>query len=82
MKKHIITFALLLAGLSAGAQEWQDAYLFSQNSYGGTARSIGLGNAMTALGGDPGSLTFNPAGSSVSSYSQFEFTNGLSIASA
>ena len=82
MKKHIIIFALLLAGLSAGAQEWQDAYLFSQNSYGGTARSIGLGNAMTALGGDPGSLTFNPAGSSVSSYSQFEFTNGLSIASA
>ena len=73
---------MLLAGITAGAQEWQDAYLFSQNSYGGTARSIGLGNAMTALGGDPGSLTFNPAGSAVSSYSQFEFTNGLSISSA
>ena len=82
MKKYIITLSLLLAGIAAGAQEWQDAYLFSQNNYGGTARSIGLGNAMTALGGDPGSLTFNPAGSAVSSYSQFEFTNGLSIASA
>ena len=73
---------MLLAGIAAGAQEWQDAYLFSQNSYGGTARSIGMGNAMTALGGDPGSLTFNPAGSAVSSYSQFEFTSGLSISSA
>ena len=82
MKRYIITFSLLLAGIAAGAQEWQDAYLFSQNNYGGTARSIGLGNAMTALGGDPGSLTFNPAGSAVSSYSQFEFTNGLSISSA
>ena len=73
---------MLLAGIAAGAQEWQDAYLFSQNNYGGTARSIGLGNAMTALGGDPGSLTFNPAGSAVSSYSQFEFTSGLSISNA
>ena len=82
MKRYIITFSLLLAGIAAGAQEWQDAYLFSQNNYGGTARSIGMGNAMTALGGDPGSLTFNPAGSAVSSYSQFEFTNGLSISSA
>lgn len=72
----------MLAGIAAGAQEWQDAYLFSQNNYGGTARSIGLGNAMTALGGDPGSLTFNPAGSAVSSYSQFEFTNGFSISSS
>lgn len=72
---------MLLAGIAAGAQEWQDAYLFSQNNYGGTARSIGMGNAMTALGGDPGSLTFNPAGSSVASYSQFEITSGLSISS-
>ena len=82
MKKYIITFSLLLAGIAAGAQEWQDAYLFSQNNYGGTARSIGMGNAMTALGGDPGSLTFNPAGSSVASYSQLEFTSGLSISNA
>ena len=72
---------MLLAGISAGAQEWEDAYLFSQNNYGGTARSIGMGNAMTALGGDPGSLTFNPAGSSVASYSQFMITSGLSVSS-
>ena len=73
---------MLLAGLTAEAQVWQDAYLFSQNDYGGTARSIALGNAMTALGGDAGSLTFNPAGSSVASYSQFMLTAGGSLSYA
>lgn len=71
---------MLLAGVSAFGQGWQDAYLFSQNEYGGTARSAAMGNAVTALGGDPGTIGINPAGSSVSSYSQFMFTSGLSIA--
>ena len=70
---------MLLAGVSAFGQGWQDAYLFSQNEYGGTARSMALGNAVTALGGDPGTIGINPAGSSVNSYSQFMFTSGLSI---
>lgn len=70
---------MLLAGVSAFGQGWQDAYLFSQNEYGGTARSAAMGNAVTALGGDPGTIGINPAGSSVSSYSQFMFTSGLSI---
>ena len=34
---------------------------------------------MTAVGGDLGSLTFNPAGSAVASYSQFTITPGLSF---
>lgn len=71
---------MLLAGATASAQGWQDAYLFSQNEYGGTARSMALGNAVTALGGDAGTIGINPAGSSVSSYSQFMFTSGLSFA--
>lgn len=71
---------MLLAGVSAFGQGWQDAYLFSQNEYGGTARSAALGNAVTALGGDPGTIGINPAGSSVASYSQFMTTAGLSIA--
>lgn len=80
MKKYLIILPLLLAGASAFGQGWQDAYLFSQNEYGGTARSMALGNAVTALGGDPGTIGINPAGSSVNSYSQFMFTSGLSFA--
>ena len=65
--------------LQAGAQGWTDALNFSDNDYLGTARSVGMGNAMTAVGGDLGSLTFNPAGSAVASYSQFTITPGLSF---
>lgn len=76
---------LLLAGaaaLPAAAQGWYDAYLFSQNHYGGTARSAAMGNAMTAVGGDPGSIGINPAGSAVSSYSQVFITPGYTLSSA
>ena len=78
--KKILTFAFLLTlALQAGAQGWTDALNFSDNDYLGTARSVGMGNAMTAVGGDLGSLTFNPAGSAVASYSQFTITPGLSV---
>lgn len=80
MKKYLIILALFLVGTGAFAQGWEDAYLFAQNEYGGTARSMALGNAVTALGGDAGTIGINPAGSSVNSYSQFMFTSGLSIA--
>lgn len=78
--KRIIAFvtgAALCFG--AAAQSWDEALLFSENEYGGTARSIGMGNAVTAVGGDIGSLTFNPAGSAVASYSQFTLTPGLTL---
>ena len=78
--KKILTFAFLLSlALHAGAQGWTDALTFSENDYLGTARSVGMGNAMTAIGGDLGSLTFNPAGSAVASYTQFTITPGLSF---
>lgn len=80
--KKIFTIALLAsAALTAGAQSVGDAYLFSQNQYAGTARSIGMGNAMTAVGGDLGSIVFNPAGSAVAGYSQFAITPNITISS-
>ena len=65
--KRIYTLVLSLVAFaaSAGAQSMYDALTLSENNYNGTARSIALGNAMTAVGGDLGSLTLNPAGSSV-----------------
>ena len=78
--KKVICFVLgATLAVAAGAQTWQDALLFSENNYSGTARGVGMGNALTAIGGDPGSLTFNPAGSAVASYSQFVITPGLTF---
>lgn len=56
-----------------------DALTFSQNNYYGTARSIGMGNAMTAVGGDLGSIGINPAGSAVYNYSQFTLSPNLTV---
>ena len=56
-----------------------DALTFSKNNYYGTARSIGMGNAMTAVGGDLGSIGINPAGSAVAGYSQFTITPNLTV---
>ena len=80
--KRFFTIALLAsAALTAGAQSVGDAYLYSQNQYSGTARSVGMGNAMTAVGGDLGSIVFNPAGSAVAGYSQFSITPDVTISS-
>jgi len=82
MKKIILfTLASTLA-LAASAQSWQDALLFSENEYAGTARSVAMGNALTAVGGDLGSIGLNPAGSAVAGYSQFTLSPGLSLAVA
>ena len=53
MKKiSIIILTSLAVCLSAHAQSMYDAYTFSENNYMGTAKSVGLANAVTALGGD------------------------------
>lgn len=70
---------VVLAALNAGAQTMYDGLNFSENNYYGTARSIGMGNAMTAVGGDLGSVGINPAGSAVAGYSQFTLTPNLTI---
>ena len=77
MKKTITSLAslILIAALASG-QTVSDALTFSQNNYYGTARTLGMGNAVTAIGGDLGTISINPAGGSVSAFSQFEFSTG------
>ncbi|MBQ9185723.1 MAG: hypothetical protein IJ151_07635 [Bacteroidales bacterium] len=79
-KLSIITAMLFTGGTLAFAQDMQDARRYSFNDYMGTARSMSMGNAFTALGGDLGSIGINPAGSAVNSYSQFTITPNVSIA--
>lgn len=81
MKKILLTIILVWAGASAWAQNMYDALRFSENNYTGTARTMAMGNAFTALGGDLGATTINPAGSAVAKYSQVSVTPALSISS-
>jgi len=79
MKKIFAITILGLAAVAASAQGMYDGLIYSDINYYGTARSMALGNAMTALGGDLGSIGINPAGSAVAGYSQFTITPNLSI---
>ena len=80
MKKTLITIFLSAAAIGAlNAQTVEDALPLSENNYEGTARTIALGGAVTALGSDLGSITMNPAGSAVAGYSQITISPGLSI---
>ena len=81
MKKILAISLFCLAALTAGAQTMYEAINYAETNYYGTARSAALGNAMTAVGSDLGSIGINPAGAAVAGYSQFTITPGLSISS-
>lgn len=81
MRKITSIAAVLFASAGlAFAQDMQDALRYSFNEYQGTARSMAMGNAFTALGGDLGSIGINPAGSAINNYSQITLTPGLTLA--
>lgn len=90
MKKIFLTScAVALASLAQlSAQNYAPlSYMYtgadlSRNTYYGTARSIAMGNALTAVGGDLGSFVINPAGSAVATYSQVSITPSVSLASS
>lgn len=79
MRKTAMTILLMAIAASASAQNAYDALNFSESNYEGTARSVAMGNAFTALGGDIGAVTINPAGSAVAGYSQMSITPGFTI---
>ncbi len=61
------------------AQGMYDALRYSTQYYDGTARGVGMGNAMLSLGGDIGALSYNPAASGVYRYSEVSLTPGFYI---
>ena len=77
MKKIITLFLSLTTAACLFAQTAEDALNIAQEYYEGTARSMAMGNAFTALGGDLGGLAINPASSGVYRCSQFSFTPGF-----
>ena len=62
---------MLAVAFSVGmvyAQNEMDAYRFSKNDLTGTARSVAMGGAFGALGGDISGIAINPAGIGAVSY--------------
>lgn len=77
MKRTLSTIIALLSLLAAFGQGADDACLFSQTYYQGTAKAMGMGNALGAVGGDMTSVCINPAGMGL--YRSNEFTTTLSL---
>ncbi|MHC1705089.1 MAG: OmpP1/FadL family transporter [Tenuifilaceae bacterium] len=75
MKTRIsIVLIFTLFNIQSFAQSPSDALNFSQTFNGGTARFVSMGGAFGALGGDFGSLSYNPAGLGIYRTSEFTFT--------
>ncbi len=62
MKRLSILATLILAVVGLQAQNEMDALRYSRLDFGGTARSVAMGNAFSSLGGDVSTLSTNPAG--------------------
>ena len=73
--KLILPFLLFSLGLHA--QGVDDAVNFSQIRYEGTARSMAMGGAVGAMGGDLTAVCINPAALGLYRGSEFTFTTGL-----
>ena len=83
MKKILCFLFAAFTATFAQAQTASDALRFSYiPQYGGTARTIGVGGAMGALGGDFATISMNPAGLATYRMSEFTFTPGFHSAKA
>ena len=77
MKKHTLIIAAAFAALTATAQEtYQDATLLKPQ-LNGTARYVGMGGAMEALGADISTISTNPAGIGLFRHSTANITFGM-----
>ena len=82
MKKTVITILMAFFVISGYSQSAYSAMMLSENDYEGTARTAAMGNAFTALGGDLGAVSINPAATAVAKYSQVTLSPGISIISS
>jgi hypothetical protein len=69
--------ACLFFPVVSAAQSDIDALRYSQQTFGVTARSMGMGGAFGALGADYSALAINPAGIGFYRKSEFSFTMGF-----
>lgn len=74
MKRIVLTITLIAIISCVFAQNETDALRFSRTYFGGTSRSMSMGGAFGALGGDISTLSFNPAGIAVYRHTELSFT--------
>ena len=77
MKKIIYTLAAILFSTGIYAQNLVEALRYSAYRNTGTARSVAMGNAFGALGGDFSSLSTNPAGLGLYRSGEFVITPSI-----
>ena len=76
-KPLFLAFMIAIAGNPLSAQNEVDAARLSAFTSTGTARSLGMGGAFSAVGADYSSAWLNPAGLALYRRSEFMFTPGL-----
>ena len=80
MKKKVMIIALALFGATdIYAQSAYDAGKIAQEDLSGTARFVGMGGAMSALGGDISTIGTNPAGIGIYRSNDVMLTLGYSL---
>ncbi len=82
LSRWALSTGCILLALSGQAQGLDDVMLYGRMDPLGTARSTGLGGAMTALGADLGAIGINPAGLGMYRSSDMSFTLGLGAGGA
>lgn len=76
-RKHIIPLGLLLTAMPLSAQDIYKMEMFSSSDLNGTARFVGMGGAMNALGADISTIGTNPAAIGVFRKSDISLTGSL-----
>jgi hypothetical protein len=76
MKQSILIFFVCLFGTAISAQNATDALRYAYTTVGGTARTVGVGGAMGAIGGDFAAASTNPAGIGTYRASELVFSPG------
>jgi len=79
MKKITMIALAMFTAVGAGAQTVYDATNIAQKELNGTARFVGMGGAMGALGGDISTIGTNPAGIGIYRSNDAMLTFGYSM---
>lgn len=77
IKKGLIAVCGLMMAMTVNAQNAYDAERVLGNELNGTARFVGMGGAMGALGGDISVMGSNPAGIGIFRSNDFSVSFGL-----
>jgi len=75
--KNIILFIFISFSMNIHAQTISDALRYSNLEVGGTARTVGIGGGIGALGADYSVLSTNPAGIAAFRTNEFVITPGV-----